>query len=191
MRKMHPPALGLIVVALASCGGGDGSPTVAPPVTQSAPPPPSGPLVRICDRAFARRALEALHGAGYRGELQSGPAASGSQRNSACRLRIERGRAEASLDSAPDAVQRYFNRITEASQFSSRDRELAPQPVEGVGARRLPGAGANWIPAFGELLSVRGSRVLIVSLSAPGIPDSRLESAAKDLSLYVYGRLGR
>jgi hypothetical protein len=184
--------LGVLAAFLAGCGGGgDAGTAAAPAVTQSAPPPPSGPLARICDRAFARRTLEALRVAGYRRELQSGPVASGSERSSACRLRLARGRAEVSMDAAPDAVQRYFNRMTEAAQFSTRDRELAPRPVDGVGARRLPGAGANWIPAFHELLSVRGNRVLIVSLSAPEVPDAELESAAKELSLYAYGRLGR
>ncbi len=184
-------AAALLVLAVAGCGGGNSSEQVTSVIPNTVPEPASattGPLGRICDKRLAHRVGEVIGARGFRGEFGRA-AATGSERLSQCRLEAPGAEVQFSLDAAADARQRYFNRITESAQFSSGDPELAPQPVEGVGARSLPGAGANWIPAFHELLSVRGDRLLIASVSARHLRDRQLMAAAVALSLYVYERL--
>jgi hypothetical protein len=184
----------LAVLVLAGCGD-DGSSDegtfttgAAPAPTVASEPDPAAPLVRICDRALADRVEQVLAAQGFRGQIGR-PAATGSERLSQCRLDAGSAQVQFSLDAGRDAVRRYFNRITETAQFSGGDPEHAPHPVEGVGAARLAGHGANWIPNIHELLSVRGERVLIASVSASRLRDRQLRAAAVGLSLYVYERL--
>jgi hypothetical protein len=93
------------------------------------------------------------------------------------------------MDAAPDAVQRYQNRIVETAQFSQSIPSHVPRTIRGVGDPELGAAGANWIPFQHQLLSARGKRVLIVSVDARGLGDPERLSAARAISLAVYGRL--
>jgi hypothetical protein len=184
------PALiaGSLVLALAGCGSDSEMTstraTPAPPTTTVTQP--SGPLVRICDRSLARQIKQALRANDVRGRL---PAATpnGSQRNSRCDF----GKVvELSMDGAPDAVQRYQNRVVETAQFSESIPSHVPRPMKGIGDRRLGAAGANWIPFLHQLLSARGKRVLIVTVNGAGPSDAERLAAAKAITFAVYDRLG-
>ncbi len=186
----------LVVAALAGCGsGGSGESTsgggltvVHTPSTTTATGPPSGPLVRICDRSLADEVRGLLRSNGAQGNLQLRPAPAGTRRLSACDL----GPIELSLDSAPNAAQRYQNRIVETTQFFAGHRNRVPREVPGVGDPSLGSAGANWLPWIHQLLSARGKRVLIVSVGGQGGGMSAHQrlAAATAISLAVWERLG-
>jgi len=89
---------------------------------------------------------------------------------------------EVSHDEAPQARRRYFIRVTELAQFSATNRRLAPRPVDGVGARRLQGAGANWVPAQRRLISIKGGTFQAVQVYARGIGDRDLRTAAIEIA---------
>lgn len=178
-----------LLLALPGCGGGSDSQTT----TRAAPVPatttvtgPSGPVVTVCDRRLAAEVGKALRSNGYEGKLPKAMP-NGTQRLSSCDF----GKVvEISMDGAPDAVQRYQNRITESAQFAVDRKHFQPQPISGIGAESLGQAGANWLPWLNQLLSARGKRVLIVAVNTePRVQAQRL-GAAKTISLAVYGRLG-
>jgi hypothetical protein len=143
-------------------------------------------MVRICDRSLARRVSHALR-SNRVGATLPAPTSTGTQRNSRCDFAKV---VELSLDGAPDAVQRYQNRIVETAQFSESVPSHVPRTVRGVGDRRLGPAGANWIPFLHQLLSARGKRVLIVTVNGGGLSDTERLAAAKAISLAVWERLG-
>jgi hypothetical protein len=181
----------------AGCGGGDetgGGRSPSTPVSTPAPPPrPAarpGPLTRICNRSLVSALRQIVSAAGQSRPRLAPPEARGGERLSQCEIPGAGGiRLGISLDSATDAPRRYRNRIAEASQFSSLDGELAPQPVRGVGAPDLGAAGADWLPAFHQLLSVRGGRLLIAEVALPRISDRAARTIAIAISLEVYRRL--
>jgi hypothetical protein len=180
---------------LAGCGddgsndddAGSTTPSTVP-ITQPEPPP-SGPVVRICDKRLVAEASAALRAAGFRGRLMGAPVPNGTPRLSVCELDSDRAELSVALDAASDAPRRYRNRVTETAQFSGGDPDRAPHTVRGVGDDQLGAAGANWLPRTDLLLSVRGNRVLIVDVSAEGLGDGRLRSAAIEISLGVWDRL--
>ena len=183
----------LASAALAGCGssGSNGTAqdtglTVLHTPTTSASGPPTGPLVRICDRALGEELTPILSANGYRGAsgLRAHPAGAG--RLSACDL----GQVELSLDAARDAAQRYRNRIVETAQFSESIPSHVPRPVRGIGDPELGASGANWIPFLHQLLSARGDRVLIVTVNGGGLGDAERLDAAEAVSLSVWDRLG-
>jgi hypothetical protein len=189
MRSL-PAVIGCAVgLALAGCGGGSGSDetttsaTPAPATTTAAAP--HGPIVAICDRSLTREVSRALRSNGFEGKIPA-PKAAGTKRLSSCDFAKV---VEISMDAAPDAVQRYQNRITESAQFAVDRKHFQPQPVAGIGAAALGGAGANWLPWLNQLLSARGKRVLIVAVNTEPLPEPQRLGAAKEISLAVYGRL--
>lgn len=93
------------------------------------------------------------------------------------------------MDGAPDAVQRYQNRIVETAQFSESIPSHVPRPLKGIGDRRLGAAGANWIAFLHQLLSARGKRVLIVTVNGTGGSDAERLAAAEAITFAVYDRL--
>lgn len=188
MRALPVVALCMVALAVAGCGDSSSdttstSATISQPTTTVAAP--SGPMVRICDRALARRVEQALRSNGFNEKLPP-PTPTGTPRNSRCDFAKV---VELSMDGAPDAVQRYQNRVTETAQFSESIPSHVPKPLKGIGDRRLGAAGANWIPFLHQLLSARGKRVLIVTVNGPGGDSERL-SAAKAITFVVYDRLG-
>jgi hypothetical protein len=178
-----------LALALASCGGGSDSNDATTGASPSPPTTtveaPSGPVVRICDRALAREVRSSLRSTGFAGKVPP-PRASGTQRLSSCHFAKV---VEISMDAAPDAVQRYQNRITESAQFAVDRKHFQPQPVGGIGASSLGDAGANWLPWLNQLLSARGKRVLIVAVNTESLPQSQRLASAKEISLAVYDRL--
>jgi hypothetical protein len=185
------PAVALCAVAVAVTGCGDSNSdtstttatTISQPTTTGAAP--SGPIVRVCDHALAREVGAALRSNGYEGKVPS-PEATGTQRLSSCDFAKV---VEISMDGAPDAVQRYQNRITESAQFAVDRKHFQPIPVHGIGGQSLGAAGANWLPWLNQLLSARGKRVLIVAVNTEALPQSQRLAAAKAVSLTVYDRL--
>jgi hypothetical protein len=178
-----------MLLALAGCGGGSGSQTSTratpmPPTTTVAAP--NGPVVRVCDHRLAAEVDNALRSNGYEGKLPK-PTPTGTQRLSSCDFAKV---VEVSMDGAPDAVQRYQNRIVESAQFAVDRKHFQPQPVTGVGEKSLGQAGANWLPWLNQLLSARGKRVLIVAINTESLPQAQRLAAAKAVSLAVYGQLG-
>ncbi len=86
------------------------------------------------------------------------------------------------LDAGFAAHQRYSNRIAETVQFNTENPAGLPQPVPHVGERAAYNADANWIPAIGSLLAVRGNRWLTVTISAAHRSDSALRDEAAVLA---------
>jgi hypothetical protein len=183
-----------LALALAGCGGGSDSDETSPDTgltvlhtpTTSTTGPASGPLARICDGALSDEMVPILRSNDFRARLANHPHASGGGKQSACDL----GPVELSMDAAPDAVQRYQNRITETAQFSQSIPSHVPKPVRGIGDPDLGAAGANWIPFLHQLLSARGKRVLITTVNGGGLSDAQRLAAAKTVSLAVWERLG-
>lgn len=187
MRAVAALVCSTVVLVLAGCGS-DGEttstrPTPSPSTTTVAQP--SGPLVRICDGGLAGQVEEALQSNGVSGRLPP-PAPTGDQRNSRCDF----GKVvELSMDGAPDAVQRYQNRVVETAQFSESIPSHVPRPLKGIGDRRLGAAGANWIAFLHQLLSARGKRVLIVTVNGAHASDEERLAAAKAITFAIYDRL--
>jgi hypothetical protein len=189
VRPILVPIVLSMVLAIAGCGGGSDSQTSTratpmPPTTTVAAP--SGPVVRVCDHRLAAEVEKALRSNGYEGKLPK-PTPTGTQRLSSCDFAKV---VEISMDGAPDAVQRYQNRIAESAQFAVDRKHFQPQPVTGIGEKPLGQAGANWLPWLNQLLSARGKRVLIVAINTESLPQAQRLAAAKAASLAVYGRLG-
>lgn len=191
MRSL-PAVIGCaLLVAMAGCGGGsDSDATSTTTVTPSQPTTtvaaPSGPAVRICDHRLADALAPALRSGGFNGTPELQPRPSGSPRNSTCEL----GSVELTVDNAPDAYQRYLNRIVETAQFSESRRSRVPRTVRGIGDPDLGAAGANWIPYLRQLISARGKRVLIAEVHGGGLSDPQRLDLTKRVSLIVWNRLG-
>jgi hypothetical protein len=177
-------------VALTGCGGGSDSDTSTASVGQASAnttvAAPSGPAVRICDRRFARRLAVVLRSGGFQGTTSVHTHPSGSPRHSSCEL----GPVELTVDNAPDAYQRYLNRIVETAQFSESLPSRVPRTVKGVGDPDLGAAGANWIPFLRQLISARGKRVLIAEVHGGGLSDAERLALTRRVSLLAWGRLG-
>jgi hypothetical protein len=87
---------------------------------------------------------------------------------SQCRLQGDGLSVTVSLDSSYGAHQRYLNRVVETQQFGAPDPAKMPHPVPGVGEPGAYAENANWIPALGTLLAVRGNRWITVDYAAVG-----------------------
>lgn len=202
-------ATALVAAALLSgCGGPSrAAPTTSPAAAPRAPATPRSAsrgaagvrpgenLAPICSK-LAASSVRALTEAGAPAP-QGTPAAHGAASGNltSCRLRRTGLRVRFSLDAAPDARQRYSNRIVESYQFgaggAATSPGLRPRPGEGLGDRNVEGGGANWLPIYNQLLSVRGQRVLIVGIFVRGASDDQLKSAAIALSRDAYRQLHR
>jgi hypothetical protein len=101
---------------------------------------------------------------------------------SSCELRAPGTTVALTLDSAYGARQRYANRLVEQVQFNTSKPRNVPHYVPGVGDKVAPGRGANWIPAYSELLAVRGNRWLTVNFAVPGLSDRQRRELAAGLA---------
>jgi hypothetical protein len=176
-----------MALALGACGSDSNTTstraTPTPPTTTVAAP--SGPAVKICDRRLARELAPALRSGGFNGtSLRPNP--SGTPRHSTCEL----GPVELTVDNAPDAFQRYLNRIVETAQFSDSKYSRVPRTVRGIGDPDLGAAGANWIPYLRQLISARGKLVLIAETHIPGLSDPQRLAVTKRVALIAWSRLG-
>jgi hypothetical protein len=101
---------------------------------------------------------------------------------SRCRLTGAGTSIDIFLDTGFAAHQRYANRIAETVQFNYEDPARVPHPVPHVGEKAAYNADANWIPALGSLLAVRGNRWLTVTISVAGRSNRRLRAEAAVLA---------
>ena len=87
------------------------------------------------------------------------------------------------IDSAPEARRRYFNRVTEALQFSVHDPGARPQPVNGLGDEDASGpSGAYWVRDTRQLFVLRGERLFIYQVSVHGLGSRRDRAATMRLA---------
>jgi hypothetical protein len=87
------------------------------------------------------------------------------------------------IDSAPEVRRRYFNRVTEALQFSANDPGEQPQAIEGLGDGDAFGpAGAYWSGDFRLLVVLRGERMFIYQVSVRGLGSDSARGAAVALA---------
>ena len=163
-------AAGLLSLVLASCGGSDDPETVCRMVR----PATVG--------AELRRA-----GAELDGSLR--PRGDESPGLSVCSYRGADTSVRVSRDMAPQAPLRYFHRIVEQFEFHAGDPQREPHLVFGVGddKRAFGGAGAYWVPRYGQLISLRDDRLVVVTLAADGASDRGRLRAAEQLALRVFG----
>ncbi|HEY7151088.1 MAG TPA: hypothetical protein VH391_05360 [Solirubrobacterales bacterium] len=190
--------VGLGAAVAAGCGGNGASSTTSSATQAPAANPapkikPDEDLAAICPQ-LALRTKELAEGL-----ASSRPGRLHVQRTrslhlTGCRFETEGVNVHLAIDSAPEARQRYSNRMVESYQFGSgvaaTSTGLRPRPVKGLGDRNVGGGGANWLPIYNQLLSVRGPRVLIVNFFARGGSDGELKAAAIALSREAYSLLG-
>jgi hypothetical protein len=103
---------------------------------------------------------------------------------SRCRLSGRGAQVNVYLDAGFAANQRFHNRIEETVQFNSQSQNQRglPRPVPHVGEKAAYNSSAQWIPALGSLLAVRGNRWLTVTLSVADRNDARLLAQAAVLA---------
>jgi len=160
----------LLPVVLASCGGTDEPETVC----------------NMVDPATVAAELRS-GGAELRGSLR--PRGDESPGLSVCSYRGGDTSVRVSRDTAPQAPLRYFHRIVEQFEFHAGEPQREPHLVFGVGddRRAYGGAGSYWVPAYGQLISLRDERLVVVTLSARGASDRGRRRAAERLALRVFG----
>jgi Glucodextranase, domain B len=160
----------LISVALASCGDTD---------EQEA----------VCDTVKAATVAAELRSAGADVDGSLRPRADESPGLSVCSYRSGDTSVRVSRDTAPQAPLRYFHRITEQFEFHAGDPRREPHLVFGVGddRRAFGGAGSYWLPANGQLISLRDDRLVIVTVAARGVGGRGTQRAAERLALRVFG----
>jgi hypothetical protein len=103
---------------------------------------------------------------------------------SRCRLNGRGTSVNVYLDAGFAANRRFHNRIEETVQFNSQSQNQRglPRPVPHVGEKAAYNSSAQWIPALGSLLAVRGNRWLTVTLSVADRNDARLLAQAAVLA---------
>jgi hypothetical protein len=142
-----------------------------------------------CKRIPPARVEALVRGAGGpAGRLQR--TSGGTARLTHCAFRARGVNAGLVLDNGRKAVTRYSNRMVEAVQFSSTTPALRPHPVAGIGDVNTPEYGANWIPAYDELASVRGRGALFATFYVRGASQAQLRRGGIGLTLLAYRALG-
>ena len=161
----------LLPVVLASCGGG------------------SDEQERVCHMVRPATVAKELRGSGAEVQGSLRPRADETPGLSVCSYRGGGVNARVSRDTAPQAPLRYFHRIVEQFEFHSGDPEREPHLVFGVGddKRAFGGAGSYWVPANGQLISLRDDRLVIVTVAARGVAERGKKEAAERLALRVFG----
>jgi Glucodextranase, domain B len=160
----------LLSLVLASCGGTDDPETVCR-------------MVRPATVAAELRAAGAEPGGSLRPSGDETPGLS------VCSYRGSDTSVRVSRDMAPQAPLRYFHRIVEQFEFHAGDPQREPHLVFGVGddRRAYGGAGAYWVRAYGQLVSLRDERLVVVTVSARSASDRGKREAAERLALRVFG----
>jgi hypothetical protein len=163
--------IAVLSLVLASCGGSSDEPE------------------RVCKMVRPGTVAKELRGSGAEVQGSLRPHADETPGLSVCSYRGGGVNARVSRDTAPQAPLRYFHRIVEQFEFHSGDPQREPHLVFGVGddKRAFGGAGSYWVPANGQLISLRDDRLVIVTVAAGGVGDRGKQQAAERLALRVFG----
>jgi hypothetical protein len=185
-------ALAICGLLAAGCGGGSSRSEETGGTAQASRPNPVGPT----DKSGLGEAATGLHlsrgdctalaawlrSAELPGSPPISPHSTPAPPRSTCKLRAPGTTVLLTLDTAYGARQRYANRLVEQVQFNTTDPRAVPHYVPGVGDRVAPGRGANWIPAYSQLMAVRGNRWLTVDFSVPGLSSRDRVALAAELA---------
>jgi hypothetical protein len=94
------------------------------------------------------------------------------------------------LDTAPHAVRRYYNMITEARQLPNifdPSEDQRPKLVFGIGDDgTYGGAGAYWVPVRLDLTAIKDRRIVKTHIYLPGSGQRRLKQAAAELARLAF-----
>jgi hypothetical protein len=172
-------------VALAACGGGSSGTHGGSTAAASTPRPaalcariPTGRVQRIVSRADPKA----------QGLRRS---AGGTPRLLQCHFTAQGVKLGVTLDRAQNNRQRFDNRVVEMTQFSATNPSTRPRPVAGVGDAASGNEGAQWIPAYDQLLAYRPGQYLIVDFSAGAAPDAANRDGAASLGRLAFPLLPR
>ena len=183
-RVAAATALALSSAALASCGGGSGGEATA---THPAPPAPSATLTAADCRKLTPAVRRAIAAAGGNRAMALHRSAQPAPRLSGCFYSGRGAMVSFRIDTAQDSRQRFSNRNVEAIQFSFDTPQRRPRDVPGVGDAGAEFRGATWTPASGEMLAIRGDRLLILDLYVRRASSRASRNAAATLARRVYG----
>ncbi len=182
--------LSLTALVAAGCGGSDGATTSG--VGATATSTPAGPSAAA---PCARIRLSAVQRLVDQADPQPAPrlrrSASGTSRLLQCHFNARGVKVGVALDRAQNNRQRFDNRITEMSQFSTTRPSTLPRPVPGVGDAASGNEGAQWIPALDQLLAYRPGQYLIVDFTAGNAGDRANRDGAADLARLAFPLLPR
>jgi hypothetical protein len=172
-------------VALASCGGGSsGTPSASTGAASG--PSPTALCARIPTSKAQRFVSEADPKAPH---LRR--SAGGTPRLLQCHFTAKGVKVGVTLDRAQNNRQRFDNRVVEMTQFSDTNPATRPRPVKGVGDAASGDEGAQWIPAYDQLLAYRPGQYLIVDFTAGDAPDSTNRDGAAALARLSFPLLPR
>jgi len=161
----------VLPLVLASCGGG------------------SDEQQAVCQMVRPATVAKELRSSGAEVQASLRPRGDETPGLSVCNYSGGDVHARVSRDTAPQAPLRYFHRITEQFEFHAGDPQREPHLVFGVGddKQAFGGAGSYWIPANGQLISLRDDRLVIVTVAARGASERGRQEAAERLALRVFG----
>jgi hypothetical protein len=194
-----------LAVAIAGCGG-DASPGTTTSTHAASPKPEPQPKPRLKPRADVASICSRISGEAAplvrqvapRARVHLEPSRLGPLKQdvvrsygfSGCELHAADVNIHLTLDSASEVHRRYDNRITESEQFSSQNSRLFPYPVPRVGDRMVAGGGANWLPTFNQLVSVRSDEMLALDFYVRGVSTDLKKQAAAELARSTWSLLG-
>ena len=172
--------------ALAGCGGGSGGTPSASTTAKSSPS-----TAARCARIPAKT----VQGIVARADPAPAPklraSTAGTPQLLQCHFNANGVKVGVTLDQAQNNRQRFDNRVTEMSQFSTGRPATLPRPVHGVGDAKSGDEGAQWIPALDQLLAYRPGAYLIVDFTAGKASDTANRNGAAELGRRAFTVLPR
>jgi hypothetical protein len=142
----------------------------------------SQPEETACDLLAEQDVVAALRGAGVE-EIVLRRSSTESLDQSICAYRGRGTSVRLNIDSAPKVRRRYFNRVTEALQFSANDPGERPQGIQGLGDADASGpAGAYWSGDFRQLVVLRGERMFVYQVAVDSLRADAARGAAVELA---------
>jgi hypothetical protein len=184
MGKWIPYGAAATALLLAGCGGGGDSTSAS---SGAAAPSPAAVCAKVAANAVARIV--------DRASPHTAPALRRSAHGTAqlvkCAFSGGGVHVDLNLDLAANSRQRFDNRVTEMTQFSTDRPSTRPRPAPGVGDPASGNEGAQWIPALDQLLAFRPGRYLIVDFTVRGASDHANRAGAAALARLAFPLLPR